>query len=102
MLPLRQTVLVTFAIVEAVHHGFYQRLLETARRLGLGDDFGGVLRQLLGRGVQPLEPCQWHGAGVRYSGLLGGVRSQPAIAPTETISSTGSDMEPKEAAPDNC
>jgi hypothetical protein len=33
------------------------RLLETAGRLGVGDDFGGVFRQSPRRRVQPLELC---------------------------------------------
>jgi hypothetical protein len=53
----RCAVLANLALAKAADHRLYQRLLQPARRVGIGDDFGGLFRQFAGRRVQPLEPC---------------------------------------------
>ncbi len=84
-------------------NGFDQCLFETAGRLGLGDHFGGVFRQLSGRRVQPLQFRYSGGCGVmRVSSAGAGSSRIPAIvAPTATIASIGNDMAAKIAAPDD-
>jgi len=49
MLSLRQAVVAEFAVAEAVDHGFDQRLLESTRSIGIGDNFRRVFRQISGR-----------------------------------------------------
>ena len=55
VVPQRRIVLADFPLPEAANQGFDQRLLETARRLGVSDDFGSIFRQLPGCRVQPLK-----------------------------------------------
>jgi hypothetical protein len=54
VLALRQPGLAVVAILEATDDGFDQRLLQTPRGIGIGDNFRGVFRQAPRR-VQPLE-----------------------------------------------
>src|SRR5262245_44196518 len=79
VVPLRRPILVDLPVAEAIDHGFDHQLLETARGLWMGDDFGGVLRQLRSRRVQPLEFCHCGWWGITTSRSRGGVRSHPAI-----------------------
>ena len=57
VVSLRRPVLADLPAAESIDHCFDHRLLETARCLGMGDDFGRVFCQLRGRRVQPLEFC---------------------------------------------
>jgi hypothetical protein len=61
VLALRQPGLAVVAILEATDDGFDQRLLQTPRGIGIGDNFRGVFRQIPGCRVQPLElrDCGW-------------------------------------------
>ena len=103
VLSLCRSVLADLPAAETGDHGFDQCLLEPARSVGIGDDFGDLSARF------PAAACsRWSlaiaaGEGLTISASRGGVRSHPAIAaPTEAIASTGSDMPPQQADPDEC
>jgi hypothetical protein len=52
---LRRSLLVNGAMAKALRHGFDQRLLESARHLGVRENRGCVFRQSRGGRVQPLQ-----------------------------------------------
>ena len=54
VLSQRRSILIDFAIVEAVDHRFDQRLFETTRRLGMRENRWGILRKMSGGLMQSL------------------------------------------------
>jgi hypothetical protein len=64
MVALGQPILANLPDTEAADQGFNQRLLETARRLGMGNNRRSIFRQLDRRRVQTLKFChlsRWRG-----------------------------------------
>ena len=70
---------------EAINHSLYQRLLQSTRSLGIGDDLGGRLCQVPGRRMKPLKLLHRGWPGNRQERIARWLQIIPGNYPQEGI-----------------